>query len=106
VRVVIVSPEFLPDIGGVETYALEFVKELASRGYQVTVFTVRHPQGEEDLPAVCIEPVLKLCRAGDRETLVSHSADVWHALNAAYAWVAQERPNAVVSVHSNDFLRP
>ena len=41
-RIAIVSPEFPPDIGGVETYAFEYVKELASRGHEVTVFTVRH----------------------------------------------------------------
>ena len=105
-RVAIVSPEFPPDIGGVETYGLEFVKELARRGHQVTVFTVRHPQGEVDLPGVRIEPVLKLSRSADRVTFAAHSADAWHALNAAYAWVTNEQPNGVVSVHGNDFLRP
>jgi phosphatidylinositol alpha-1,6-mannosyltransferase len=105
-RVAVISPEFPPDIGGVETYAVEFVKELARRGHQITVFTVRHPQGEEELPGVSIKPVLKLCRAVDRETLAAYSADVWHALNAAYAWVANERPHGVVSVYGNDFLRP
>ncbi len=105
-HVAVVSPEFPPDIGGVETYAFEFVKELARRGHQITVFTVRHPQGEANLPGVSIEPVLKLCRAIDRETLASYTADVWHALNAAYAWVANERPSGVVSVYGNDFLRP
>jgi phosphatidylinositol alpha-1,6-mannosyltransferase len=105
-RIAIVSPEFPPDIGGVETYAFEFVKELASRGHQVTVFTVRHPRGEADLPGVRIEPVLRLCRAIDRETFARFSADVWHALNAAYAWIMEERRNGLVSVYGNDFLRP
>ena len=105
-RIAIVSPEFPPDIGGVETYAFEYVKELASRGHEVTVFTVRHERGEVELPGVRIEPVLKLCRAIDTETFARFSADAWHALNAAYAWVAHERPNGVVSVHGNDFLRP
>ena len=58
-HIAIVSPEFPPDIGGVETYAREFVTELARRGHDVTVFTVRHPQGEVALPGVRIEPVLK-----------------------------------------------
>jgi phosphatidylinositol alpha-1,6-mannosyltransferase len=105
-HVAIVSPEFPPDIGGIETYAVEFVKELASRGHQVTVFTVRHPQGEVDLPGVRIEPVLRLCRAIDRDAFAAHDADAWHALNAAYAWIAYQHPNCVVSVHGNDFLRP
>ena len=55
-RIAIVSPEFPPDIGGVETYAFEYVKELASRGHEVTVFTVRHARGEADLPGARIEP--------------------------------------------------
>jgi phosphatidylinositol alpha-1,6-mannosyltransferase len=105
-RIAIVSPEFPPDIGGVETYAFEYVKELASRGHEVTVFTVRHAQGEADLPGVRVEPVLRLCRAIDRETFARFDADVWHALNAAYAWIAHEQPNGLVSVHGNDFLRP
>src|SRR5437762_6471274 len=104
-RVAVVSPEFPPDIGGIETYAVEFVKELARRGHQITVFTVRHPPGEEELSGVSIQPLLKLCQAVDRQTLAAHSADVWHALNAAYAWVANERPHGVVSVYGNDFLR-
>lgn len=105
-RIAIVSPEFPPDIGGVETYAFEYVKELASRGDEVTVFTIRHAQGEVELRGVRVEPVLRLCRAIDQETLGRFSADVWHALNAAYAWAACDRPNGLVSVHGNDFLRP
>ncbi|TMH00853.1 MAG: glycosyltransferase family 4 protein, partial [Betaproteobacteria bacterium] len=105
-RIAIVSPEFPPDIGGVETYAFEYVKELASRGHEVTVFTVHHARGEAELPGVRIEPVLRLCRAIDRETFARFNADVWHALNAAYAWIANERPVGLVSVYGNDFLRP
>ena len=105
-RIAIVSPEFPPDIGGVETYAYEFVKELASRGHDVIVFTVRHAAGEVQLPGVRIEPRLKLCRSADRATFAGFDADVWHALNAAYAWIASEAPTGIVSVHGNDFLRP
>lgn len=105
-RIAIVSPEFPPDIGGVETYAWEFVKELATRGHEITVLTIPHPQGEQSLPNVRVEPVLKLCRSADRKTLASFSADVWHALNAAYAWIGSEGRDSVVSVHGNDFLRP
>jgi glycosyltransferase involved in cell wall biosynthesis len=67
---------------------------------------VRHPKGEHELPGVRIKPVLRLCRAADRATIASCRPDVWHALNAAYAWISEERPNSVVSVHGNDFLRP
>ena len=50
--------------------------------------------------------MLRLCRAIDRETFARFNADVWHALNAAYAWIANERPVGLVSVYGNDFLRP
>jgi glycosyltransferase involved in cell wall biosynthesis len=105
-RVAIVSPEFPPDIGGVETYAWEFVKEMASRGHEVTVFTLPRPKEVEAFPNVRIEPVLKLCRSADRKTFASFRADAWHALNAAYAWIGGDQPETVVSVYGNDFLRP
>lgn len=105
-RIAIVSPEFPPDIGGIETYAWEFTRELASRGHQVTVFTRRHAEGEADLPGVSIRPVLRLRRALDSGALAGYQADVWHVMNAAYSWLALEGKNTVVSVHGNDFLRP
>jgi len=105
-RINIVSPEFPPDIGGVETYAYEFTKELARRGHEVTVFTRRHPQGEASLAGVVVRPVLTLRRNLDRKTLARYSAEVWHVMNAAYAWLALEGKPTVVSVYGNDFLRP
>ncbi|HIA08911.1 MAG TPA: glycosyltransferase family 1 protein [Chromatiaceae bacterium] len=101
----IVSPEFPPDIGGIENYALGYVLALAKLDYRVTVFTRKHDQGEISLPDIEIRPVLKLRRALDRGVIKNPAIDVWHCMNAAYAWVAEEthRP-VVVSVHGNDFL--
>ena len=70
-RIAIVSPEFPPDIGGIETYAWEFTRELATRGHQVTVFTRRHVEREADLPGVNIRPVLRLRRSLDSAALVA-----------------------------------
>jgi phosphatidylinositol alpha-1,6-mannosyltransferase len=105
-RINIISPEFPPDIGGVETYAFEFTKELARRGHEITVFTQRHAQGEVSLPGVVVRPVLTQRRNLDRRILSDHVADVWHAMNAGYAWLALDGKRTVVSVHGNDFLRP
>ncbi|MBI3154316.1 MAG: glycosyltransferase family 4 protein [Burkholderiales bacterium] len=105
-RVGIVSPEFPPDVGGVETYACEFACELARRGHEVTVFTIRHPAGEANLPGIEVRPVLAQRRNLDREVLRAHRADIWHAMNAGYAWLALEGLPTVVSVHGNDFLWP
>ena len=102
----IVSPEFPPDIGGVETYAGQFVRELALRDHEVTVFTRRHREGEAKIPGVRIVPVLSLRRRRDCRIVREHRVDVWHAMNAAYSWLALETSPVIVSVHGNDFLRP
>ncbi len=102
----VVSPEFPPDIGGVENYACGYVRALAALGFPVTVFTRRHPRGEITLPGVTVRPVLKLRRVLDRRMLEDPAIDVWHPMNAAYAWIAEESDKpVVVSVHGNDFLR-
>ena len=105
-RIGIVAPEFPPDIGGVETYSFELARALASRGHRVTVFTVPHPEGEITLPGIELMPILRQRRRTDRAILTDYPMDVWHATNAAYAWLAMEANNVVVSVHGNDFLRP
>ena len=105
-RIGIVAPEFPPDIGGAETYSYQFTRELARRGHEVTVFTVRHRQGEVALPGVTVVTGLKLCRNMDWKILKDCSIDGWHVMNAAYSWIALETGSVVVSVHGNDFLRP
>lgn len=105
-KVGVISPEFPPEIGGVETYAYEFARELANRGHRVTVFTRPHTEGEASLPGVRVVPSLKLRRTIDRAILRDASFDVWHVMNAAYAWMALEASPVVVSVHGNDFLQP
>ena len=102
----VISPEFPPDIGGIETYAYEFCRELASRGHRVTVFTQRHPKGEVEPQGVAVVPALRMRRPVDREILRDSSVDVWHVMNAAYAWLALEAKPVLVSVHGNDFLKP
>lgn len=102
----ILAPEFPPDIGGVENYALGYARALAGMGYPVTVFTRRHPAGEISLPGISVKPLLKLRRVLDRHVLQDPRIDAWHAMNAAYAWAAEETQKpVVVSVHGNDFLR-
>ena len=105
-RIGVISPEFPPEIGGIQTYSFEFVRELVRRGYAVSVFTLPHAEGEISLPGVRILPVLKLRRALDRPLLQDRAIDAWHVMNAAYAWVALETAPVVISVHGNDFLKP
>lgn len=105
-KVGLISPEFPPDIGGVETYSFELARALVRHGYDVTVFTMPHVEGEVSLPGARILPQLTLRRRLDRDLLEQTPMDVWHATNAAYSWIGMERKNVVVSVHGNDFLRP
>jgi phosphatidyl-myo-inositol dimannoside synthase len=105
-RIGIVSPEFPPDVGGIQTYAFEYAQEVARRGHEVTVFTTPHPQGELSWSGFKIEPVLRLRRRLDRAVIHRHRMDVWHCLNAAYAWIAAEVAPVFVTVHGNDFLAP
>lgn len=105
-RVGVVAPEFPPEIGGIQTYAYEFVRELARRGFRVTVYTLRQPDGQATVPGVTVLPVLRRRRTLDRRILAYDSADVWHVMNAAYSWLALETAPVLASVHGNDFLKP
>jgi len=104
--IALVAPEFLPDLGGVETYSYELARELSRRGHRVTVFTRRHPAGEVAGESFTVRPELSLRRYLDGPLLHREHFDVVHATNAAYAWLALESAPVVVSVHGNDFLRP
>ena len=105
-RIGIVAPEFSPDIGGVETYAHEFSKELARRGHEVFVFTCPHEKGEISGQGFEVLPILKFQYATDREIPQKYQMDVWHVMNAAYSWLALETQPLILSVHGNDFIDP
>ena len=105
-KIGIVSPEFPPEMGGVQTYAFEYAQEVARRGHEVTVFTTPHAAGEVPNPGLRIEPLLRLRRRLDRHILQDRHMDVWHVMNAAYAWLALETSPVFVTVHGNDFLAP
>lgn len=103
----IVTSEYPPDIGGVETYAAEFAKALVSFGYKVSVFVhEKHPETKQ-VKGIDIYPALKLSRRLDREYLLAFDVDAWHVMNAAHSWLTLETNKpVVVSIHGNDFLNP
>ena len=105
-KIALVSPEFPPERGGIQTYAWEYGHELARRGHEVVVFTQSHEGGEASTNALRIEPVLRLRCRFDRAVFRREQVDVWHPLNAAYSWMALEFAPVFVSVHGNDFVRP
>lgn len=106
-RIGVVSPEFPPAMGGVETYAWEYCQELVRRGHDVTVFTSPQREGRADLIGGRILPLLRRRRRHDLKVLRQQQVDVWHVMNTGYAWLALDMAQpVVVSAHGNDFLRP
>ena len=103
-----IAPEFPPDVGGMERYALEVVLQLAARAHQVTVFVVPNKRGNVTLPGVRLLPVLSGSWYADRKALREqrNEFDVWHVMNAAWAWVALEVGPVVLSIYGNDLLSP
>lgn len=103
----IVTSEFPPDIGGVETYAIEFAKTLVNLGHQVSVFVATHHNTELSIPGITLYPVLKFCRRLDQNVLKQYKVDAWHVMNATHSWLTLETDKpVVVSIHGNDFLDP
>lgn len=107
VHIGIVSPEFPPDIGGVETYAYEYSKALVALGHTVTVFTTVDKVSYTYFENFTVLPILHLRRRLDSAALALQKVDAWHVMNAAYSWLTldSEKP-VVISVHGNDFLKP
>jgi len=106
-RIGLVTSEFPPDLGGVETYAWQLANELGRRpNLQVTVYAPHKSAGIAAPPGVTIKPILTSCMGLDWPKLKDESIDVWHALSAAHAWLALKGRPTVVSIHGNDFLAP
>lgn len=106
-RIGLVTSEFPPDVGGVETYAWQFATALGRhREHTVTVYCPRASKDVEPPPNVALKPILSSCRGRDWSRLRHEPIDVWHALSAPHAWLAATGRPTVVSVHGNDFLSP
>lgn len=106
-RVGLVSSEFPPDLGGVETYAWQLARELGQLpGLEITAYVPEKSASVMPPPGVTIKPVLTSCIGLDWSRLRNEPIDVWHALSAGHAWLALKNRPTVVSVHGNDFLTP
>lgn len=106
-RVGLITSEFPPDIGGVETYAWQLATALGGRpGLQVTVYAPPKSASVAAPQNVTVKPILNSCVGLDWPKLKNEPIDVWHVLSAAHAWIAGKRAATVVSVHGNDFLVP
>jgi len=106
-RIGLITSEFPPDHGGVETYSWQLAKELGQRpNIQVTVYAPPQSASVSPPPGVTLKPLLQSCAGLDWPRLKNEPIDVWHALSACHAWIAENNRPTVVSVHGNDFLAP
>lgn len=107
IRIGLVTSEFPPDLGGVETYAYQLAAELGRRAeLEVTVYAPPSASRAAGLTNARVVPCLSSCRARDWSRLRDEPVDVWHALSAPHAWLALTGHPTLVSVHGNDFLAP
>src|SRR5258706_14173540 len=98
-RVGLVTPFFLPQIGGANRYCFELPKALAGKGVEVHLFST--PGALAD-PAYKLFPILTLDLRKDLKLLKSYSMDVWHSLFFYYAPLALFKPNVFVTAHGDD----
>lgn len=106
-RVGLLTSEFPPAYGGVETYSWQLAKELGQRrGLKVTVYVPPASRMVTPPRGVTIKPILRSCIGLDWSSIMNEPIDVWHALSACHAWISEKDLPTVVTVHGNDFLAP
>jgi phosphatidylinositol alpha-1,6-mannosyltransferase len=99
----IVSNEFPPQLGGIESYASNFAKELVSRGYDVHLFV---PPGSTEIEGASSHPLLTRNILVDYWRLRGCRMDAWHVINSGHSPLAVFKKNVIVHIHGNDFLKP
>lgn len=98
-KIGLVTPFFLPEIGGANIYCYELARAFAAQGHEVHLFSV--PGAQED-PAYTLHPVLAKELAADLDSLRPYDMDVWHVLFFFYAPLALLKPNVFVTGHGDD----
>ena len=98
-RIGLIAPFFMPEIGGANLYCYELARALGGLGHEVHVFSI--PGALED-PAYRLHPVLTRTLEEDISMLLQHDMDVWHSLFFYHAPLALHRPNVFVTVHGDD----
>jgi len=99
IRIGLVTPFFLPQIGGANLYCFELARALAGWGHEVHLFTV---QGAREDPAYIQHPVLNGELAHDLAALAPFEMDVWHGLFFFYTPLALHKPNVFITAHGDD----
>ena len=98
-RVGLVAPFFLPQIGGANRYCFELAKSLSDKGLEIHLFSV--PGAMSDA-AYQLHPILTLNLFDDIRALRRYEMDVWHVLFFYYAPLALVASNVFVTAHGDD----
>jgi len=98
-KIGLVAPFFLPEIGGANLYCYELARALGGLGHEVHVFSI--PGALED-PAYQLHPILTRILERDILALLQHEMDVWHSLFFYHAPLALHHPKVFATVHGDD----
>lgn len=98
-RIGLIAPFFLPEIGGANLYCFELARALGEAGHEVHVFSV---PGALEHPAYHLHPILTRRMEEDLPSLMVHDVDIWHSLFFYYAPLALHRNNVFATVHGDD----
>jgi glycosyltransferase involved in cell wall biosynthesis len=98
-KIGLIAPFFLPEIGGANLYCFELARALGRLGHEVHVFSI--PGATED-PAYRLHPILTRVLEEDLPALLQHTMDVWHSLFFYHAPLALDRRNVFATVHGDD----
>jgi len=98
-KIGLVAPYFLPEIGGANLYCYELARALGGLGHEVHVFSI--PGALQD-PAYQLHPLLTRKLENDIPTLLQHKMDVWHSLFFYHAPLALHHPGVFATVHGDD----
>jgi phosphatidylinositol alpha-1,6-mannosyltransferase len=98
-KIGLVTPFFLPQIGGANLYCYELARALGKLGHEVHVFTV--PEALVD-PSYVKHPVLRGDLEQDLAALAPFEMDVWHGLFFYYLPLALHKSNVFITGHGDD----
>jgi len=98
-KIGLIAPFFLPEIGGANLYCYELARALGSMGHEVHVFSI---PGALDDSAYQLHPILTRKLEVDIPALLQHQVDVWHSLFFYYAPLALHCQNVFSTVHGDD----
>ena len=98
-RIGLIAPFFLPEIGGANLYCYELARALGALGHEVHVFSV--PGALED-PAYRMYPMLTRKLESDIPALLQYEMEVWHSLFFYHAPLALFHLRVFATVHGDD----